>query len=287
MTSASPIISADAVEAVRAGLRAELPSASLPAEPPIFVAGQPSTLTSGGTSFGASIEKPMNSATAPTPTASSRSPVDRPLTSRPISISTNAPMTVPAAACGPYLAQRDGGSSAPSRAAAIGGNPRRAQRRPDRGDHRDDDPDEQRDHDRPRLEHGRRLRQVDPERHQQRVERLGQQQPEEQPDDRRERSDHERLEQHRAEHLAAGRAERAERRQLPRALGDRDRQRVRDHEAPDEQRDPAEREQEVLEDVEEAARVLGRLLRLRLTGPHLGARPEQRLDLRSTTCWGE
>ena len=29
-------------------------------------------------------------------------------------------MTVPAAACGPYLAQRDGGSSAPSRAAAIG-----------------------------------------------------------------------------------------------------------------------------------------------------------------------
>ena len=121
VTSASPIISADAVEAVRAGLRAELPSASLPAAPPIFVAGQPSTLTSGGTSFGASIEKPMNSATAPTPTASSRSPVDRPLTSRPISISTIAPITVPPAAYGPNLAHRDGGSSAPSRAAAIGG----------------------------------------------------------------------------------------------------------------------------------------------------------------------
>ena len=81
------------------------------------------------------------------------------------------------------------------------------------------------------------------------------------------------------EHLAAGRAERAQRRQLARALGDRDRQGVGDHEAPDEQRDPAEREQEVLEDVEEAAGVLGRLLRLPLTGPHLRARPEQRLDL--------
>ena len=43
VTSASPIISADAVEAVRAGLRIALPRASLPAVPPIFVAGQPST----------------------------------------------------------------------------------------------------------------------------------------------------------------------------------------------------------------------------------------------------
>ena len=63
----------------------------------------------------------MNSAIAPTPTASRRSPVDRPLTSRPTSISAIAPITVAAAACGPYLAHRDGGSSAPSRAAAIGG----------------------------------------------------------------------------------------------------------------------------------------------------------------------
>ena len=97
MTSASPIISADAVEAVRAGLRDELPSASSPAAPPIFVAGHPRTFTSGGTSLGANIEKPMNSVTAPRPSESSRIPVDNPLTSSPTSISAIAPMSVAAA----------------------------------------------------------------------------------------------------------------------------------------------------------------------------------------------
>ena len=122
MTSASPIISADAVEAVRAGLRAELPSASSPAEPPIFVAGQPSTRTSGGTSFGANIEKPMNSATAPMPSASSRSPGRQPADQQAdehqhdrADERRRRPRT-----CRTWPS-RDGGSSEPSRAAAIGG----------------------------------------------------------------------------------------------------------------------------------------------------------------------
>ena len=70
-------------------------------------------------------------------------------------------------------------------------------------------------------------------------------------------------------HLAARRAERPQRRELARPLRDRDRERVRDHERADEERDPAEREQEVLQEVEEALGVLRVLLRLRLAGPDL------------------
>ena len=53
VTSASPIISADAVEAVRFGFRFELSRASTPAVPPNWVAGQPSTEASGRTTFAA------------------------------------------------------------------------------------------------------------------------------------------------------------------------------------------------------------------------------------------
>ena len=57
------------------------------------------------------------------------------------------------------------------------------------------------------------------------------------------------------EHLPPRGAERAQRRELARALGDRDRERVRDHEAADEERDAAEREQERLQEADEARRV--------------------------------
>ena len=56
--------------------------------------------------------------------------------------------------------------------------------------------------------------------------------------------DDERLDDDRAENLSPRRAERAQRRELARALGDRDRERVRDDERADEQRDAAEREEE-------------------------------------------
>ena len=52
------------------------------------------------------------------------------------------------------------------------------------------------------------------------------------------------FEPHRAHDLLARGAERPQRGELTRALGDRDRQRVEDHERADEQRDAAEAEQE-------------------------------------------
>ena len=58
------------------------------------------------------------------------------------------------------------------------------------------------------------------------------------------------------------RADRPDRRELARPLRDRDRERVRDHEAADEERDPREREQEPLEELMNSfvsARVLCRL----------------------------
>ena len=62
VTSVTPIISADAVDAVRDGLRIELPRASRPGAPPQRAAGQPRTRAIGGTSVGASIATPTNTA---------------------------------------------------------------------------------------------------------------------------------------------------------------------------------------------------------------------------------
>ena len=121
VTSASPIISADAVEAVRAGFRVALSRARIPGAPPIDRAGAPSTAASGRTTLGAFIETPKKSSSTPSPSSSSRGPVAIPLPSAPsetiaIAIaSTTSEVTVP------YLAQRDGGNTEPSRTAAIGG----------------------------------------------------------------------------------------------------------------------------------------------------------------------
>ncbi len=59
----------------------------------------------------------------------------------------------------------------------------------------------------------------------------------------------ERLEHDRAQHLPPRGAERPQRGELAHPLRDRDRERVGDHEAADEQRDPAEAEQEVLDEL--------------------------------------
>ncbi len=121
VTSARPIISAEAVEAVRAGLRMAFARARRPAAPPSLVAGHPRTEASGGTSVLASMATPTNRAAAPTPIASSRCVLDSEPTNRPISISASAAPIVNIATCGPKRAKRPGGSSAPSRTAAIGG----------------------------------------------------------------------------------------------------------------------------------------------------------------------
>ena len=57
------------------------------------------------------------------------------------------------------------------------------------------------------------------------------------------------------QNLLPRRADRAQRRELARPLRDRDRERVRDHERADEERDAAEREQELLQEAGERVRV--------------------------------
>ena len=119
VTSARPIISAAAVDAVRCGLRRALSRASAPAAPPIRVAGQPRTPDSAGMNGADSIATPMN--TSSVPTIRSSSTVDVPCENRPRIRSAN-PSAVSTAANGVRNRwKRPGGSSAPSRTAAIGG----------------------------------------------------------------------------------------------------------------------------------------------------------------------
>ena len=75
--------------------------------------------------------------------------------------------------------------------------------------------------------------------------------PDDQAEDRRDETDRGGFERDRAEHLGAGRADRAQERRLARALGDDDRERVVDAERRDEQRDEREHQQERLEEAEE------------------------------------
>ena len=104
---------------------------------------------------------------------------------------------------------------------------------------------------------------------------------EEEPDDRRDHADHERLEHDRPVDLPSRRAERAQRRELAHALRDRDAERVRDHEDADEERDEAEREQEVLEESSGSRSCpWPACFASCCAGAHLRGRRQQRLDLR-------
>src|SRR5262249_931306 len=102
---------------------------------------------------------------------------------------------------------------------------------------------------------------------------------EEEPDDRADQADHARLQHDRAEHLAPGGAERAQGRQLAQPLRDRDRERVGDHEAADEQGDPGKAEQDVPDRLHARLRVLAVRARLGGRGLHLRRHGEQRADL--------
>ena len=147
-------------------------------------------------------------------------------------MSATAPAIVSSAAWALKRAKRDVGRTAPSRTAEIGGTRVARIAGLQRREQRDDDADRQRDDDRARGEDRSRLRQVDPEVDEQRVEPLGEAEPEEEARRRRRATpitnassitDH--------EHLPPVRAERPQRGELARPLGDRDRERVRDHEA--------------------------------------------------------
>ena len=138
----------------------------------------------------------------------------------------------------------------------------RAQRREEARDQRHEDPERERDDDRPGLEEEAAVRQREADRVEQPEEPLREREPEEEPDHRGDEAHDERLEHDRPAHLPPRGAERPQRRELARPLGDRDRQRVDDHERADEQRDHAEREQEVAQEGDELVRPLGVLGRL-------------------------
>ena len=80
--------------------------------------------------------------------------------------------------------------------------------------------------------------------------------PRDEADDRRDEPHHERLEQHRADDLSPLAPIARSRPELPRALGDQDRERVEDDEATDEQTDAGEAEQQVVEDRQELVDLL-------------------------------
>src|ERR671937_197421 len=153
VTSARPIIKADAVDAVRAGFRDALSRARMPGAPPMCCAGQPSTFESGRTIFAAFIETPKKRSRTPIPSASNRGPVAIPLPSAPRQTRPTATSSTTSDVTGPYLAQREIGSTEPSRTAAIGGTrvARRAgrpQRRELARPLRDRDRERVRDHER-------------------------------------------------------------------------------------------------------------------------------------------
>ena len=99
---------------------------------------------------------------------------------------------------------------------------------------------------------------------------LREQDAEAEPDRGGDEAEHRALEHDRAEHLAARGAERPQCRELLRPLRDRDRERVEDDERADEERDPAEGEQEVADEGDELADALAVLRRLLGAGLHLG-----------------
>src|SRR4051794_13772538 len=139
---------------------------------------------------------------------------------------------------------RVGGTTEPSRTAAIGGArgapgggagaagagagdpggrggppPRRGRAGPGGGG---GGPGGQRGHHRTRGQHGAGVREVDPEGHEQRVEAARQPEPEEKPDERGDQADDRALEHHGTQHLTPRGAERAQRGELARALRDGD-----------------------------------------------------------------
>ena len=129
---------------------------------------------------------------------------------------------------------------------------RRAPRRHEAGDQRHEHADQQRHDDRARGEDRAGLRQVEPERLEQRVDALGQCEAGREPDRAGGRAHDQRLGHDRAQHLAPRGAGEAQQPELARALGDHDRQGVEDRERPDQQRHAAEAQQHALDDRDEA-----------------------------------
>ena len=154
---------------------------------------------------------------------------------------------------------------------ADGSDLRRPPRRQHAGHQRHQRADRHRHDRRARLEHRARLGQREVERSEDRVEAGGQGEARAEADDRRAEPEGERLDHHRAEHLAARGADHAQHRELARALGDGDRERVEDRERAHEDRHAAEHEQDDLDDPDERLQAVEREAVMGGRGLHLGA----------------
>ena len=159
------------------------------------------------------------------------------------------------------------------------GDHRRADTRIYAGEKRDENPGGERDDDRPWLEDKTGVRKREADSVEELEETPGEQEPEEEANDGGDHPDDEAFDDDRPEHLAIRGAQSPQRGELPRPLGDRDRERVRDHERPHEERDAAEGKQEALEEGDELAGLLRVGLGLLFPGPHERTRRQDLLDL--------
>ena len=272
VTSVSPIMSAAAVDAVRPGLRTALAPASSPATPPARRAGQPTTRAIGFTRRGASSAMPANRPSTPTPSSSATSPALTPSANIAARIDTSDADSTTDSGLGRMrleLRLRQHRALADRRDRRDAG---RAPRRQDAGEQRDAGADDERRRDRVRRDDRAGVGQLDAEGGEQRDHALGDPEAHDEPHHRGEQADHEAFETHRAHDLLARGAERPQRRELPRALGDRDRQGVEDHEAADQQRDAGEAEQHVADHRHPVVEVLRVGLGLRRAVLHLEVR---------------
>ena len=265
----SPIISAAAVEAVRPGLRIAFSCARRPATPPSRAAGRPTTWASGRDEsrrdHGEADEDAEGAAGDAEDAHRGRNvraecPVDEPEDRQRRHDEAEAEHL-------PRLLLHDHAAFANS---CDRSDPRRPHGRPHRGDQRDERARQDRDDGRPRTEDGGGLRQLELDSPEEGGQPLREQDAEAEADGGGDEAEHRAFEHDRAEHLAARGAERPQGRELLRPLCDRDRERVEDDERADEERDPAEGEQEVADEGDELADAFTVRLRLLGAGLHLG-----------------
>ncbi len=244
VTTPMPIISADAVAAVRRGERMALRRARAPGMRRNREIGAPITELAGRAATGP---------TATTPAAVSNAP-----RAAPPSAPLDAPVTTRNDTAGEH--RRAGDETPPRRRRTVDrdvtqrgewSDPRGAHCRGERCEQRDQDPDERSDDERGRLDRQTTGRQRETERVEQRLQALGKCEAEAQPDRRGDDADHDRLSGERPEHLAPIGPDRPQQRRRPLALGGDDRERVVDAERRDEQRHAREHEQEDAQEADE------------------------------------
>ena len=280
VTSATPIMSAAAVTAVRPGWRTEFSRASWPVMPVARSIGRPMTFASGRTSRGESSATPRKVSAAPPPMNEiaalsdfrlPKSPTH--MSPTPIASSTPAPMAIrrPRPRCigttpsrrastgGTRMARIAGAmlatrlTTVPTRIVTI--TVRLSMTTPLLG------------RSAPKALNSVRRSAAVP-------------MPSRKPTTPPTKPSSEPLVDDRPPDLAARRAEGAQQRELAHALGDGDREGVEDQEGAHEQRDEGEREQEGLQEPEVVADVLGLLVRLLLAGAHVDRRAERARQLR-------